>query len=173
MKGKCTLRMHKITVYNFPMDHHFLPFTMRLPRTSDKHCRLEFDVTELELEKMSLPSWRLHRPMNLQADHANDSKKETKIVSISLIASREYHRYLNYFALTFSFGTAALYSYSVPCNLVAERGSITFLLLLTIITYYFQLMDELPKVPHETYGLSVLSSARTSPHASPDAHHMS
>ena len=155
--------------------HEFLHTT---ERSHDRDCQLEFDVgitrnaeknemifgreanpernkgskkptkAGLLFEKMSLPAWKLHAPKfedELFADRENATN-----VTVSLMASREYFRYLNFFALTFTFGTVALYSYSIPSNSVADRGSITFVLLLTIITYYFQVMDELPKVPHET-----------------------
>jgi hypothetical protein len=150
-----------------------------MPRSSDNDCKLEFDVGRtkrknnemifkrvsnpvsvnkystkpttggLVFEKMSLPSWKLHFP-KMDEGELIVEREDNQNISISLVASREYFRYLNFFALTFTFGTVALYSYSIPSNSVADRGSITFVLLLTIITYYFQVMDELPKVPHET-----------------------
>lgn len=72
-------------------------------------------------------------------------------LAFTLWASRRPEQYYQFFFLTFIFGVAPAYTHSIPLDLPAERGSVTFLLMLTIITFNFLISDEIPKVSHVVF----------------------
>ena len=168
------LRMVDVDLRAFPLDSHELPFDFRMPRTKDKDCILCFDIGFAEeedgsvtigrgqdsaldagllVDKFASATWKIHNPRTdgpgkqAVVKYKEGTKRE---MTLTLFASREPYEYYQFYYLTGILGTISPYTYSIAADMPAERGSVTFLLLLTIVTFKFLIQSELPKVTHRT-----------------------